>query len=34
VLLCLGALDAVLSDMQAPIQSGAAVPAAMAHYAQ
>lgn len=32
VLFCLGALDAVLSDMQAPIQAGAAVPAAMAAY--
>lgn len=33
VLFCLGALDAVLSDMQAPIHSGAAVAAAMAAYA-
>lgn len=33
VLFCLGALDAVLSDMQAPIHSGTAVPAAMAAYA-
>lgn len=33
VLLCLGALDAVLSDMKAPIDSGAAVAAAMAAYA-
>ncbi len=33
VLTCLGALDAVLSDMKAPITSGAAVPAAMAAYA-
>ncbi len=32
VLFCLGALDAVLSDMQAPIRAGAAVPAAMAAY--
>jgi len=32
VLFCLGALDAVLTDMQAPIQSGAAVRAAMAAY--
>ncbi|MFZ5620125.1 MAG: pyridoxal-phosphate-dependent aminotransferase family protein [Pseudomonadota bacterium] len=32
VLLCLGALDAVLSDMQGPIRAGAAVPAAMAAY--
>ena len=33
VLLCLGALDAVLSDLGAPVQSGAAVPAAMKVYA-
>jgi len=33
VLLCLGALDAVLSDMGAPIQSGVAVAAAMKVYA-
>lgn len=33
VLFCLGALDAVLSAMKAPIQSGAAVAAAMAAYA-
>jgi len=33
VLFCLGALDAVLSDMRAPIHSGTAVPAAMAAYA-
>lgn len=32
VLFCLGALDAVLSDMKAPIHSGAAVAAAMAAY--
>jgi len=32
VLLCLGALDAVLSDMGAPINSGKAVSAAMAVY--
>ncbi|MBI5462395.1 MAG: alanine--glyoxylate aminotransferase family protein [Gammaproteobacteria bacterium] len=32
VLFCLGALDAVLTDMRAPIQSGVAVGAAMAHY--
>jgi alanine-glyoxylate transaminase/serine-glyoxylate transaminase/serine-pyruvate transaminase len=30
VLLCLGALDAVLTQMKAPIKTGAAVPAAMA----
>jgi alanine-glyoxylate transaminase/serine-glyoxylate transaminase/serine-pyruvate transaminase len=34
VLFCLGALDAVLSDMKAPIQSGVAVGAAMAVYAR
>jgi len=34
VLLCLGALDAVLSDMGAPVQSGVAVAAAMNAYAQ
>jgi alanine-glyoxylate transaminase/serine-glyoxylate transaminase/serine-pyruvate transaminase len=34
VLFCLGALDAVLSDMHAPIQSGAAVSAAMAEFAR
>jgi alanine-glyoxylate transaminase/serine-glyoxylate transaminase/serine-pyruvate transaminase len=33
VLLCLGALDAVLSDMGAPIESGVAVEAAMGAYA-
>jgi alanine-glyoxylate transaminase/serine-glyoxylate transaminase/serine-pyruvate transaminase len=33
VLLCLGALDAVLSDMHAPIHSGVAVEAAMQVYA-
>lgn len=33
VLLCLGALDAILSEMQAPIQSGKAVAAAQAVYA-
>ncbi len=33
VLLCLGALDAVLSDMKAPIQSGVAVEAAMKAFA-
>ena len=33
VLFCLGALDAVLSDMRAPIRPGAAVAAAMAAYA-
>jgi alanine-glyoxylate transaminase/serine-glyoxylate transaminase/serine-pyruvate transaminase len=33
VLFCLGALDAVLSDMKAPIDSGSAVAAAMAVYA-
>lgn len=33
VLFCLGALDAVLGDMKAPVQSGAAVGAAMAAYA-
>lgn len=32
VLFCLGALDAVLSDMKAPIKSGVAVGAAMAAY--
>lgn len=32
VLVCLGALDAVLSNMQAPIKSGVAVGAAMAAY--
>jgi alanine-glyoxylate transaminase/serine-glyoxylate transaminase/serine-pyruvate transaminase len=32
VLFCLGALDAVLTDMKAPIHSGAAVAAAMAAY--
>ncbi len=32
VLLCLGALDAVLSDMKAPIHSGQAVAAAQAFY--
>ena len=34
VLLCLGALDAVLSDLGAPVQSGVAVQAAMQAYAQ
>lgn len=34
VLLCLGALDAVLSDMKAPVESGVAVEAAMRLYAQ
>lgn len=34
VLLCLGALDAVLSDMKAPVESGVAVEAAMRRYAQ
>jgi len=34
VLLCLGALDAVLSDMGAPIKGGVAVEAAMNAYAQ
>ncbi len=34
VLFCLGALDAVLSDMKAPIQPGVAVGAAMAVYAR
>lgn len=33
VLFCLGALDAVLGDMRAPIRPGAAVAAAMAAYA-
>ncbi|HFD78946.1 MAG TPA: alanine--glyoxylate aminotransferase family protein [Gammaproteobacteria bacterium] len=33
VLLCLGALDAVLSDIGAPIEGGVAVEAAMASYA-
>jgi alanine-glyoxylate transaminase/serine-glyoxylate transaminase/serine-pyruvate transaminase len=33
VLLCLGALDAVMSDMRAPIESGVAVEAAMRLYA-
>lgn len=33
VLLCLGALDAILTDMKAPINSGKAVTAAMAVYA-
>lgn len=33
VLFCLGALDAVLGDMKAPIKTGAAVPAAMAAFA-
>ena len=32
VLLCLGALDAVLSDMGAPIDGGVAVGAAMKVY--
>lgn len=32
VLLCLGALDAVLTDMQAPIHRGTAVPAALKTY--
>ena len=32
VLMCLGALDAVLTDMQAPIHSGAAVAAALTSY--
>jgi len=32
VLLCLGALDAVLTDMGAPINSGKAVSAALAVY--
>ena len=34
VLFCLGALDSVLTAMKAPIQSGKAVNAAMAVYAQ
>ncbi len=34
VLLCLGALDAVLSDLGAPVRSGVAVEAAMQAYAQ
>lgn len=34
VLLCLGALDAVLSDMGAPVKGGVAVEAAMHAYAQ
>ena len=34
VLFCLGALDAVLSGLGAPVQSGAAVAAARAAYAQ
>ena len=34
VLLCLGALDAVLSDMGAPVKSGVAVEAAMKAYRQ
>ena len=34
VLLCLGALDAILSDMGAPINGGKAVSAAMAAYAK
>ena len=34
VLFCLGAMDAVLSSMKAPINSGKAVEAAMAVYAQ
>jgi alanine-glyoxylate transaminase/serine-glyoxylate transaminase/serine-pyruvate transaminase len=34
VLLCLGALDAVLSDLGVPVQSGVAVEAAMQAYAQ
>jgi alanine-glyoxylate transaminase/serine-glyoxylate transaminase/serine-pyruvate transaminase len=34
VLLCLGALDAVLSDMKAPIKPGVAVEAAMEAYAR
>jgi alanine-glyoxylate transaminase/serine-glyoxylate transaminase/serine-pyruvate transaminase len=34
VLLCLGALDAVLTDMKAPIESGVAVEAAMNAYAR
>jgi len=34
VLLCLGALDAVLSDLGAPVQSGVAVEAAMQAYAK
>jgi len=34
VLTCLGALDAVLSDMQAPIHSGAAVAAALNSYSE
>ena len=33
VLTCLGALDAVLSEMHAPINSGKAVAAAQAYYA-
>ncbi len=33
VLFCLGALDAVLSDLKAPIHSGAAVKAALDYYA-
>jgi alanine-glyoxylate transaminase/serine-glyoxylate transaminase/serine-pyruvate transaminase len=32
VLICLGALDAILSDMSAPINSGKAVAAAQAIY--
>lgn len=34
VLTCLGALDSVLKDMRAPIESGVAVSAAQAYYAQ
>ena len=34
VLNCLGALDAVLSDMNAPIQRGVAVAAAKAIYGE
>jgi alanine-glyoxylate transaminase/serine-glyoxylate transaminase/serine-pyruvate transaminase len=34
VLLCLGALDAVLADLDAPVQSGVAVEAAMQVYAK
>ena len=34
VLLCLGALDAVLSDLGAPVKGGVAVEAAMNVYAQ
>jgi alanine-glyoxylate transaminase/serine-glyoxylate transaminase/serine-pyruvate transaminase len=34
VLLCLGALEAVLSDMGAPVTAGVAVAAAMKVYVQ